>query len=337
MTRRFDAEHMRVFVAGATGVLGRRIVAECTDRGHEVTGLTRDESGDELVRERGGNPVRGDVLDRGSVIDAAEGADVVVHAATTIPTDTNPSEAAWELNDRVRREGARNLVAATAEHDVDRLVLQSIVWVARQPDGRPFDEDAEPHPDRSTRSALTAERIVTEEADGHGFDPVVLRGGYFYAPDTTHTRMFGKRLLAGDLPIIGRGVLGRLDAQLSFVHVDDVGRAFAEAVEGSATGTFHVVDDTPATYAEFLRTFADRLDAPEPSRVPAWVARWFVDDNVVRLLTRPMPTSNDRFRDAFGWSPEYPTIVEGVAQVVDRWSEGGTISDGLRGYEWTGT
>lgn len=101
--------------------------------GHDVVGLTRDESGDEVVRNRGGEPIRGDILDRRSLHDVVAGTDVVVHAATKIPTDTNPSESDWELNDRVRREGTENLVAASADHGVDRIIVQSIVWVARQP------------------------------------------------------------------------------------------------------------------------------------------------------------------------------------------------------------
>lgn len=327
---------MEVFVAGATGVLGRRIVAECAERGHDVVGLTRDERGDAVVRERGGEPHRGDVLNRDSVVEGAGNADAVVHAATKIPTDTNPSEEDWELNDRVREEGAENLVAAAAEADADRFVQQSVVWVARQPDGSSFDEDAEPHPDRSTRTALAAERIVEEAGEEHGFDPVVLRGGWFYAPDTAHTRMFGEQLLARDLPLVGRGLLGRKDATLSYLHVDDAGRAFADAVEGEATGTFHVVDDQPTTYAEFVRGFVERLGAPPPRRVPAWLARFFVGDNILRLLTRPMPTTNDRFREAFDWEPEYPTVQEGLDQVVERWREEGTIRETEGGYEWNG-
>lgn len=327
---------MNIFVAGATGVLGRRIVEECASRGHDVVGLTRDDQGDALVRERGGEPRRGDVFDRASLVEGAEGADVVVHAATKIPTGTNPDEEDWTLNDRVRREGSENLVVAAAAVDADRFVQQSVVWVARQPDGSTFDEHANPNPDRSTRSALDAERVVTDGADEHGFEPVILRGGYFYAADTAHTRMFGERLLAGRLPVVGRGLLGREDAQLSFVHVDDVGRAFADAIEGDATGIFHVVDDEPATYAEFLRAFVDRLDAPRPRRVPAWLARIFVDENLVRLLTCPMPTTNERFREMFGWTPAYPTVQDGVDQVIDQWQESGLLEQRQEGYEWTG-
>ncbi|WP_256300805.1 NAD-dependent epimerase/dehydratase family protein [Haloarchaeobius salinus] len=318
---------MNVFIAGATGVLGRRTVALCADRGHDVVGLTRDSEGDRVVRENGGAPRRGDARDRDSVVETADGADVLVHAATKIPTDTNPDDEEWELNDRVRREGAENLVAAAAEHDADRLLLQSVVWLARQPDGSRFDEEAEPQPDRSTRSALDAERIVTEGAETHGFEPVVLRGGYFYAPDTVHTRKFGEGLLDRRMPIIAGGLLGRDDAELSFVHVDDAASAFAAAVDGDATGTFHVVDDRPTTYADFLQRFADELDAPRPRRIPGWLAGLFVDDNMRRLLTEPMRTSNDRLREAFDWEPQYPTVDEGLSQVVSRWRATGEVVD----------
>lgn len=325
---------MRLFVAGATGVLGRRIVAECTDRGHEVVGLTRDEAGDAVVRGAGGTPHRGDILDPQSLRDGAAGAAVLVHAATNIPTDTNPTEAEWTRNDRVRRDGAENLVDAAASVGAHRLVLQSIVWVARQPDGRPYDETADPNPDRSTRSALEAERIVSAGADEHGFEPVVLRGGYFYAADTAHTQLFGKLLLARRLPIVGRGLLGRTDAALSFVHADDVGRGFAVAIDGEATGTFHVVDDDPTTYADFLRAFADRLKAPSPRRVPLWLVRWFADDNVLRLITRSMPTTNERFKAAFDWEPRHPSVRSGLDQVVETWRESGRIRPAGEGYEW---
>lgn len=316
---------MHVFIAGSTGVLGRRLVSECSDRGHRVVGLTRDERGDTVVRENGGEPRRGDLFDRESVVEAAAGADVLVHAATKIPTGTNPDDSEWELNDRVRREGARNLVAAAEAVGADRLVAQSVVWVARRDDGEPFDERAPPNPDRSTQSALDAERIVTEGADEHGFDPVVLRGGWFYGPDAAHTQMIGEQLLAGRLPVLGGGLLGRRDAELSFLHVDDAGRAFAAAVEGDATGTFHVVDDDPTTYATFLREFAERLGAPSPRRVPAWLMRPFVGTSLRRMLTSPMPTSNERFRAAFEWTPEYPTVSAGLDQVVERWQETGTV------------
>lgn len=325
---------MRVFVAGATGVLGKRIVAECTHRGHDVLGLTRDPAGDDIVENHGGTPIRGDVLDQSTLTDPVSRADIVVHAATKIPVDTNPSEQAWKRNDRVRLDGTKNLLEAAAADSIDRFVLQSIVWVARQPDGEPFDETADPHPDRSTRSALEAEQALQQAATNHEFESVILRGGYFYGPDTAHTHLFGQRLVSGDLPIVGRGLLGRQDATLSFIHVDDIGRAFTDAIEGSASGVFHVVDDEPTPYAEFIHEFADRLNAPSPSQLPAWLARFFIGDNIIRLITRSMPTTNQRFKQAFDWTPHYPSIHDGLNQVVQTWSDDDLIQPTNGGFEW---
>jgi nucleoside-diphosphate-sugar epimerase len=327
---------MRVFVVGATGVLGRRVVAKCVDSGHEVVGMTRDDRGDRIVRERGGQPHRGAIFDRDSLLDGADGADVLVHAATNIPTETNPDGAEWDLNDRIRREGTENLVETATAVGADRLLLQSIVWVARQPDGREFDERSEPNPDRTTRSALEAERLLLQAGEDHEFEPVVLRCGIFYAPDAAHTRLYGQRLLARSLPIIGRGVLGRMDATLSFVHADDAGRAFAAAIKDEATGVFHVVDDEPVTWARFLNTLATELDAPTPRRVPAWLARLLIDEHLVDLLVCSMPTTSARFRELFDWTPTYPTIDEGLAQVVTRWRERGLVRETGDGYDWTG-
>jgi nucleoside-diphosphate-sugar epimerase len=171
---------MRVFIAGATGVLGRRLVERCVDRGHDVVGLTRDDRGDAVVRRHGGDPHRGDVLEVDSLASGAADADVVVHAATKVPTGTSPTEADWRRNDRVRREGARNLLTVAARADADRFLQQSVVWLARRPDGRRFDEHTAPSPDRTTQSALDAERVVMDAAEEHGIEPVVLRGGWFY-------------------------------------------------------------------------------------------------------------------------------------------------------------
>jgi len=339
---------MNLFIAGATGVLGRRLVAELAERGHEVIGLTRDDWGDELVRSRGGIPRRGDVLDRDSLreacvdhgVDSAAGIDAVVHAATAIPTAQKPSAEDWERNDRVRREGARNLTAVAAEADADWFVQASVVWVARQPDGSGFDESADPNPDRTTRSALDAERIAREAAaeDGEsGFDSIILRCGFFYGHDSAHTRTFGEELLAGNMPIVGSGLLGRRDAELSLLHADDAATAFAAAVEGDAAGLYHVVDDEPVTTAKLLRSFAERLDAPDPRRIPGWLATYLAGEDTVRLLTNSMPTSAEAFRRDFDWEPKYSSYREGLDAVVERWIADGTLAETPEGYEWRGT
>jgi nucleoside-diphosphate-sugar epimerase len=317
---------MRVLVTGATGVFGHRIVDRLTDRGHNVFGLTRDDGGATVVESNGGTPVRGDLLDADSLDSAIGGRDVdtVVHAATRLPPVEKPTDEYWERNDRVRLDGAKNLLDAVDE--IEQFVFPSVVWVARQPDGSAFDETAARHPDRTTQSAADTEDILDSAADRHGFDATILRMGFFYGPDGRHTRMFAENLLAGELPVVGGGLLGRGDAELSLIHADDAARAVAESVDSRIEGLYHVVDDHPVTVAEYFETFAELLDAPDPRRIPWWLVRPFAGRDMTNFLTSSMPTSSDKFRRATGWEPDYPTYRDGLEQIVETWAEDGTLA-----------
>lgn len=320
---------MQVFIAGATGVLGRRIVAECANRGHEVVGLARDRDGDYTIERAGGNPRRGDVLDRDSLVATTADADVIINAATAIPTTGRPSRSEWQLNDRVRREGTRNLTEVAAEVGVTQFIQQSVVWLARQPDGSTYDENSTPYPDRTTDSALDAEDIVTAAGTTNDFETTILRCGWFYSADSAQTQAIAKGLLARRMPIVGRG-----DALLSHIHVDDAAHAFVEAMETGVAGRYHVVDDRPASLAEYLTTFADALGAPRPRHVPPFLGRLVAGGDVVRFLTKPMPTTATRFREATGWKPHYPSIDEGIPVVCAEWRGDGHLVDSPTGSQW---
>ncbi|WP_135301948.1 NAD-dependent epimerase/dehydratase family protein [Haloarcula amylovorans] len=324
---------MHVFVSGATGVLGRRLVERLADRGHTVSGLARDDAGADLVEARGGAPRRGDVLDSDSLADAMYDPEAVIHAATALPTATKPSDEAWARNDRVRLQGAKNLLAAAGE-GLSQFLFPSVVWLARQPDGSAFDETATRHPDRVTQSAADVEDLLQETASERGFDATVLRCGMFYAPDGAYTRQFARNILAGDMAIPCGGLLGRRDAHLSLVHADDAARALADALDADIGGIYHVVDDERVTAIEYVRTFASMLDASEPRRVPAWLARFFVGESTANLLSKPMPTTAETFKDATGWEPTYPTYHEGLRQVVETWENDGTLQATSDGYAW---
>jgi nucleoside-diphosphate-sugar epimerase len=321
---------MRVFLTGATGVLGRRLVDQLTDCGHEVVGLVRDEDGERVVEKRGGIPRYGDVLDR-ETLDTAidEAVDIAIHAATAIPESTKPSEAEWEHNDRVRKEGAKNLLAVLPD-DIKQVLFPSVVWVARQPDGSQFDETADRHPDRSTQSAAEVEELLTERASQFGCNAAILRCGFLYAPDARDTLTWGRQLLDGDLPIVGGGLLGRQDAELSVIHAADAAAAFVAAVEQEASGIYHIVDDEPVTAAALFSGFAARLDAPEPSRIPGWLARFFIGKINAQGMTNAMPTNNEKAKRELGWEPTYSTYREGLDGIVDRWHTEGTLAE-LRG------
>jgi nucleoside-diphosphate-sugar epimerase len=311
---------MKVFMTGATGVLGRRLVRRLRERGHVVLALARSPQNETTIEELDGRSRRAHIADSDSLARAAEGAQVLIHAATAIPRKARPRPQDFALNDRIRREGTRALAEAASRTGAQLLILQSIVWVARPEDGRAFDENSPGQPDRYTRSALDAEEIVREAAVKHGFGATVLRCGLFYGPDAHHTRRMGKLVSRGWMPIIGSG-----ESVLSMLHLDDAAEAFAVATEMATPGLWHVVDDRPAMVAQLLNGLARRLDARPPRRVAPWLARLLAGSYTVELLATDMRTSNERFKNATGWTPRYPSIEEGLDQVVDAWLREGFV------------
>ncbi|MFC6769895.1 NAD-dependent epimerase/dehydratase family protein [Natrinema soli] len=313
---------MRVFIAGSTGVLGRRLVSGFSEHGHTVIGLTRDTNGDEIVEARGGEPRRGDLFDEASILQAADGADTIIHAATAIPTDSATPEA-WDLNDRVRTEGAEALTKAAVEVDADQYLQQSIVYVARQPDGSAYDESSAPNPVSWTQSALDAEEIAVEAGEQNGFDVSVLRCGNFYGADSYYTRADGKGLIRGERPIIE----GTQETLVSYLHLDDAAKAFIAAAEATQSDLWHVVDDEPMSDAEYISILAERLDTSVAGHISEEAACEAMGDITVELFANAWPTSNEKIRADLGWEPMYPTCREGLMQVVDAWKSDGFLFD----------
>ena len=310
---------MRVFIAGATGVLGRRMVRQFLERGHRVVGLARDEKGERTIQRLGGEPIVADIFDADSLAAAVGQADVVIHAATSIPARVSSNRADWEPNDRLRREGTRALAGAAAKLGARTYVQQSIVWVARPADDSFFDEQTEvKEPDELYRSAFDGERIASEAGARHGFNVAVLRCGGFYAPDASHTRLFAQGILQRRLPLIGGGA-----AVSANLHADDAAAAFVAAAEAGRSGLWHVTDDEPATVKEMLFEFARRLGAPAPRRIPLWLARLFVWKGVIDFFTRSTRTSNRLFREEVGWAPRFASFGAGLGDVVGVWRNEG--------------
>jgi nucleoside-diphosphate-sugar epimerase len=312
---------MRVFVAGATGVLGRALVRQFVARGHAVLALARSERNAELIRSLGGESRAGDMFDADSLAHAAEGADTVIHAATAIPTKTRTGAKDWEMNDRLRREGTSSLALCAAKVGARIYLQQSIVWLARPADDSFFDETSEPNTDAVTQSALDAERIAIEAGGRSGFKVAVLRCGLFYGPDAAHTRQMGQALLKRKLPVVGSGA-----AVLSCLHTEDAAGAFLAAAEGERGGLWHVVDDELVTVKDLLSGFAERLNAPAPRRVPVWLARLVAGRYSADFFTRSVNTSNARFRADFNWNPRFPSYREGLDQVVKAWKAEGFLN-----------
>ncbi len=291
------------------------MVGQFLERGHRVVGLARDEKGRRTIEKLGGESVVADIFDAGSLAAAVGRADVVIHAATSIPANVSGGRKAWELNDRLRREGTRALVEAAAGVGARTYIQQSIVWVARPADDSFFDEKTEvKEPGELYRSAFDGERIAHEAGEKYGFNVAVLRCGGFYAPDASHTRIFAQGLLRRRLPLIGAG-----RAVSANLHADDAAGAFVAAAEAGRRGLWHVTDDEPVTMKEMLVEFARRLGAPAPRRIPLWLARLFVPKGVLDFFTRSTLTSNRLFREEVGWSPRFPSFSAGLTDVVGSW------------------
>ena len=305
---------MKVFIAGASGVLGRRLTRQLVARGHSVIGLVRSSNAENAVRAAGGEPRQADLFDAESLARAADGCDSVIHAATAIPTKRKTSPADWAMNDRIRRKGTRCLTEAAAKIGAKTYLQQSIVWVARPKNESAFDEDSPTVPDPIVQSAIDAEAIARDAGSAEGFVTAVLRGGFFYCSDSAHTHMLGDALRKRGMPVIGRG-----DAVWAMIHTDDAASAFVTVAEHPRNGVWHVVDNELVSVRAFLETFASRLGAQPPRRVPEWLAKWLAGEQAVAYLTKSTRTTNARFRTDFGWSPRFPTYREGLDQIVAAW------------------
>jgi len=285
-----------------------------------VVGLVRSSASERTVIALGGEPLRADLFDADALARGAEGCDVVIHAATSIPVKPKPDARDWDMNDRIRRDGTEALTACAARIGARLYVQQSVIWVARPADGSFFDENTPAQPDRLSRSALDGETMAREAGEKHGFSVAVLRCGWFYGPDAAHTRVFAEGLRKRRLPIIGKG-----DAIWSCVHLDDAASAFVTATSATRSGLWHIVDDQPVSAGDFVRYFAKRLGAPSPIHVPAWLARLVAGSYAVDFFTTSSPTSNARFRRDFGWAPGVPTYRDGIDQIVARWAAEGLV------------
>jgi nucleoside-diphosphate-sugar epimerase len=307
---------MKLFIAGASGVLGRRLVRQLTARGHSVIGLARSPKTEITVKESGGQPSHADLFDAESLARAAEGSDTIIHAATAIPTKQRTAPADWAMNDHIRRKGTRCLTEAAAKIGAKNYLQQSIAWVARPVDESPFTEDSPTVPDPTIQSAIDAETIAREAGAAEGFTVSILRGGFFYDFESAHTRMIADALRHRKMPIIGSG-----DAIWTMIHTDDAASAYVSAAEKPMNGIWHIVDNELVQVGAFLDEFAARLGAPAPRRVPIWLAKWFADEQAISYFTKSTRTSNARFRNDFGWTPRYPTYHEGLEQIVSAWKQ----------------
>ena len=306
---------MRVFLAGATGVIGRRLVPMLLAAGHEVTGMTRSPEKVDALRETGAEPVVVDALDAQALKAAVMAArpDAVIHQLTALPQRIDPRkiERDFAVNDRLRSRGTRDLVAAAQEAGVKRIVAQSIAFAYLPgPPGTLHTETEVLYLDAPKPFKRSAQALHDLECAVRGVQGIVLRYGYFYGlgSSISRTGSMVEDLRRRRIPIVGRG-----EGVWSFIHIDDAARATVAALtrDDAESHIYNVVDEDPAPVREWLPALAAAVGAPRPWRVPTPIARLAAGSYGVMAMTKAQGASNALIKSELGWQPQIPSWREG--------------------------
>ena len=317
---------MKIFVAGATGVLGRALVPQLVARGHEVVGMTRSGSKQDLVRSLGARPVVADALDPDAVAQAVMSAEpeVIVHELTALSGKLSardmrhPERSAMAMTtNRLRTEATDHLLAAGRAVGARRFVAQSFGAFRWARTGGPVLTEADPvDPDlpAALRAPLVGilhvERTVPRIEWGEG---LVLRYGGFYGPGTSVSRaphaVMAVPIRKRQFPVIGDG-----GGVWSHIHIEDAAAATAVAVEHGPAGIYYIVDDEPAPVREWLPVLASALDAKPPRRIPRWLGRLAAGEAATIMMTEARGASNAKAKRELGWTPRYPSWRQGFAK-----------------------
>ena len=303
---------MRVFVAGASGAIGTRLVPQLIARGHDVIGTARSPRGIERAAALGAKPIVLDLLDgravRKAVLEAEP--DAIVHQATALANVrfSRKLDRSFAQTNRLRRDGTDALLAAAREAGVHRFIAQSFASTRYAREGGPVkteDDPLDPTPVAGMRETDAAMRYLDQAVTDAG--GIALRyGGFYGAPDDGLLEPVRKR----QFPIVGNG-----GGVSSFIHLDDAAAATVLALERDGPAIYNIVDDEPAPVREWLPVLADALGAKPPRRFPVWLARLIAGEAGVMLGTDARGASNAKAKRELGWRLRYPSWRQGFAAV----------------------
>jgi nucleoside-diphosphate-sugar epimerase len=299
---------MRIFLTGATGVVGRRVVPLAVGVGHQVTAVARSPAKAQSLQRAGAAPVVVDLFAPDDVRRALAGHDAVVNLATHMPRGARIFlPGAWKENDRVRREGSAILVDAALAAGVRRFVQESFAPTYTDSGDTWIDETVPIAPSRYNRTVADAEASAARFT-ANGGAGVVLRFANFYGPDSDFVRELIGYVRRGFVPVPGAA-----DSFISSVSHDDAAAAVIAALELPA-GTYNVVDDEPLHRREYFDSLATLLGVGPPRLMPVWLG--FLMGSVGEMLTRSLRISNRKLRAASAWRPQYPSMREGWPAVM---------------------
>jgi nucleoside-diphosphate-sugar epimerase len=305
---------VKVFVAGGTGAIGRRLVPQLVAAGHEVVATTRSPKGADEVRELGAEAAVVDGMDEPGIVDAVGRAqpEVVIHEMTAIgdKMDLRHFDRWFAKTNKLRTRGTDYLIMAAQQAGARRLIAQSYTgWTNVREGGAVKDESdpLDPDPAKWTRETMAAIRHVEATVPAaEGLEGVVLRYGSLYGPGTSVSTDTAELVRKRRMPIVGGG-----GGVWSFIHVDDAAAATVAALDHGAPGIYNIVDDDPAPVSEWLPFMAKEIGAKPPMRVPTWVGRIAAGEVPVSMMTRSRGSSNAKAKRELGWEPRHKSWREG--------------------------
>lgn len=308
---------MRVFVAGAAGAIGRRLIPQLVERGHQVTASTRGAGKVDELRGLGAEPVIMDGLDAATVGEAVARSepDAIVHQMTALAgkPDLRHFDTWFATTNKLRTAGTEHLLAAAEAAGVQKFVAQSYTGWSNLREGGPVkteDDPYDPDPAKYQRESIAGLQFLDKAIPAAPFEGIVLRYGNFYGPGASEsmTELLRKR----QLPVIGDGA-----GIWSWIHLDDAASATVAALENGRRGIYNITDDEPAAVAEWLPYLAEAVGAKKPMRVPVWLGRLAAGEVAVRWMTQGRGASNLKAKHELGWQPAWSTWRDGFRRGLD--------------------
>ena len=308
---------MKVFVAGATGVIGRRLVPMLVESGADVTAVARSREKSAALAKQGATPVTVDLFDPPAVEEAVAGHDTVINIATRIPSGMKVLlPGAFNENARIRTEASQNLAAGAIAARARRFIQESFAPVYPDRGDEWIDESVPIEPATYVESVRNAESAA-EEFTRSGGAGVVLRFSFFYGPDSTTTQDIVRAVKGGIAPMFGSP-----DAYMSSIWTDDAASAVLAAFKVPA-GVYNITDDEPMRRSEAVELLASALDAKPPRMPPKWLSG--LTGSLGDTLGRSLRLSNAKFRQASGWTPSLGSVRVGWKVLVNDMKSAGLL------------
>lgn len=312
---------MKIFLTGATGILGKRVTKMLVDQGHEVSALSRSSNNDIKIKNLGAEPRFGNLFDSNSLTPILADSEVILHLATKIPSKKIIRKKDWAENDRIRIEGTRNLLKALNPSICNFFLLQSVTFIYGDHQGQIVTEDTPISKEQSynLESAIVMEKLLAKALKEQKINGCSLRFGWFYSEDSYQTISMLNMLKKGLFPIIGNG-----DFFWNLIHADDAAAAIIAAIDNLErinVSVLNICDNEPVEMGRLLTFIASQMKAPQTRNLGKKLAKIAFGKATFRFLTTSAKISNEKAKQILDWEPSFPNFNLGFQDVLQKWKE----------------